>query len=77
MSILVKTTNASYSIDRENNRWLRISRTHPRMDDGEWVQGGFTLGEVGQSCFAHFVDHPDGALGRHTSRVVSVETIDD
>lgn len=74
MTFGVKTKNASYIVDRERNRWMRISSATPRPDDGEWVEGGFTVGEVGQSCFAHFKNHPDGALGRRTSRVVSIDS---
>ena len=76
MSYRVKTKNASYIVDPVENRWMRISATDPRFDDGEWVEGGFTRGEVGEACFAHFANHPDGATGRRTSTVLSIHEAD-
>jgi hypothetical protein len=73
MTIRVETTHASYVIDRELNRWMRISAAYPRPDDSSWISGGFTIGAVGDSCFAHFAERPDGSLGRYTSPVMSIE----
>jgi len=76
MTILkVVTRNAVYRVDRDNNRWKRTASTHPRHDDYQWVDGGFTLGEIGERCFAHFDNHPDQATGRWTSSVVSIEEL--
>jgi hypothetical protein len=68
MSFRIKTKDSSYVVDRDGFRWMRISFTHPRRDDGEWVTGGFTLNGVGASAIAHL---PDGRA-RLTSAVVAV-----
>ena len=71
--LYVTTLNARYVVDRESNYWMRESDSNPKYNDGEWISGGFTLGEVGEGCFAHYDKDPRGALGRWTSRVVYVE----
>lgn len=71
----VTTKGATYLVDHDNYRWMRTQATTPSSDDNKWVAGGFTLGEVGQGCFAHFADHPEGPAGRWTSRVVAVSSI--
>lgn len=68
MTFRIKTNNASYVVDRDGFRWMRISATHPRPDDGEWVTGGFTLNGVGHSAITHL---PDGRA-RLTSPVIEV-----
>lgn len=73
MTYRVKTKNASYVVDTDGERWMRISARDPRADDGSWVEGGFTRGEIGEACFAHFANHPDGARGREKSPVISIE----
>ena len=72
-TLIVHTKGAVYEVDREGNRWKRTEATTAKEHDGEWVSGGFTVGEPGQGCFAHFIDHPGGAIGRRTSRVLRVE----
>ena len=70
--LAVETKNATYWVDRAKGQWMRTTDSHPKEFDGFWVEGGFTLGEVGESCFAHFADFRGGAPGRATSRVVSI-----
>lgn len=74
----VITTGAKYLVDRTNTRWMRLPFEDIHPGDGEWIDGGFTLGEVGESCYAHFArQRRDGALGRRTSRLVSVVEVPD
>lgn len=72
MSIRVDTKHAYYIVDREKGRWCRVSETYPRGDDGEWINGGFTLAEVGGRAFAHFSHKPNGGTGRWTSPITSI-----
>lgn len=68
----VITKKSTYLVDRDNNRWMRLSDFDLHRMDGEWVKGGFTLGGVEGHCFAHFEDDPLGATGRWTSSVVEI-----
>lgn len=70
--IQVRTKNAKYIVDRENNRWMRLSDFSMHEFDNEWVNGGFTLGGVGSRAYAHFERHPNEALGRWTSTVIEI-----
>jgi len=70
--LYVMTRNAIYVVDRANTKWKRTSSLDPRHDDEHWIDGEFTVGDVGSPSFAHYSAHPEGALGRHTSSVVSV-----
>lgn len=75
--LLVKTKHADYLVDRQNERWKRTSKEHPHDYDGEWVDGGFTVGFEGTPSFAHFANHPKGAAGRWTSSLISVSEVND
>lgn len=70
--IRVKTRNATYVVDRENKRWMRLSDFDMHEFDSEWVSGAFTIGGIGTASYAQFDNHPGGALGRWTSTVVDV-----
>lgn len=70
--IKVRTRNATYLIDRDNFRWMRLSDFDLHEFDNTWVKGGFTLGEIGSFGFAHFADHPEEISGRYTSTITDI-----